>query len=296
MYRREPLIAAAALAAVVLLTNAQTPPPKLKFEVASVKPNKSNGPPNSNFPLGPGDVYVRNGGFFSASGFPLSLYIAFAYKMIGNQGQFFDPQLPDWARAEHFDIQARAAGDPGKDDMRMMMRSLLADRFKLAVHYEEREVPVFAFVLAKPGKTGPQLRPHSDGAPCPTEQSASAPPPPGDDMPPFCNGIYPLRPSVRGRYRFGARNIAIGFIADTFSAGTNLGRPMVDQTGLSGKFDFSLEWSRDTPLRSPAEAEPDPSALSFEEALREQLGIKLQSRKAPVKVLVLDHVERPSEN
>src|SRR5437660_2324301 len=64
-----------------------------KFEVASIKPNKSGDPPTSNFPLGPGDVYVRNGGLFSATGFPLISYIVFAYKIIGNQGQYLTPQL-----------------------------------------------------------------------------------------------------------------------------------------------------------------------------------------------------------
>ena len=284
----------AALAATLIA--AQTAPSDLKFDVASVKLDKSADPPTSNFPLGPGGVYVRNGGFFSARGFPLSLYIGFAYKLIGNQGQFFNPQLPDWARTEPYAIQARVAGDPDKDDMRMMMRSLLADRFKLAVHYEKREMPVFAFVLAKEGKTGPHLRLHADEAPCPTEQPTSALPSLSDELPPYCNGIYPMRPSARGRIRFGARNVTVGFIADTFSAGTNLGRPMVDQTGLGGKVDFSLEWTPDR--RGPAApgAEPDPASLTFEEALLDQLGIKLKSAKSPVDVLVLDHVERPSEN
>src|ERR1043166_175857 len=132
------------------------------FEVASVKANHSTDQPDSNFPLGPGDVYVRNGGYLSATGFPLSTYISFAYKIVGNQGQFLAPQLPDWANTDRYDIRARAQSDPGKDGMRLMMRSLLADRFKLKVHYEDREVPVFAFVLAKAGATGPALRPRSE--------------------------------------------------------------------------------------------------------------------------------------
>src|SRR5580692_5770822 len=89
--------------------------------------------PYSNFPLGPGDVYVQNGGLFSANNLPLVTYIFFAYKFIGNQAQYLLPQLPEWTKSEQFDIQARAAGNPGKDQMRLMMRALLADRFKLAV-------------------------------------------------------------------------------------------------------------------------------------------------------------------
>lgn len=269
-----------------------------EFEVASVKPNKSGDPPNSNFPLGPGDVYVRNGGYFSATGFPLMTYMTFAYKISGNQVQYLSPQLPDWAKTERYDIQARANGDPGKDQMRLMMRSLLADRFKLATHYENREVPVFAFVLWKSGKTGPRLRPHLDKSPCPTEQPASSAPAIVDGLPAFCNGIYPLPSTIPGSFRFAGRSVTIGFIADTFSAGTNLGRPMIDQTGLSGTFDFTLEWTpeRRGPAPPGADVGPDSPGPSFEEALREQLGIKLQSQKGSISVLVVDHVERPSAN
>ncbi len=262
-----------------------------QFEVASIKLNKSGDPPTSNFPLGPGDVYVRNGGYFSATGFPLITYIAFAYKVIGYQSQYLQPQLPDWAMTERYDIQARASGDPGKDEMRMMMRALLADRFKLAMRYEDREVPVLAFILAKGGKTGPELRLHSDSSPCPTEQPSASAPAIVDGLPVFCNGIYPLSPSVPGRLRFGGRNVSVGFIADTFSAATNSGRPVIDQTGLGGKVDFTLEW-----MPERRDAQSDAPGPSFEEALREQLGIKLQSQKDTVSVLKVDHIERPSAN
>ncbi len=301
MFRKARFWASAgALAAIMgaMHARAQTTPARLEFEVASVKPNKSADRPASNFPLGPGDVYVRNGGFFSATGFPLIAYIAFAYKIIGNQSQYLQPQLPDWAMTERFDIQARAAGDAGKDDMRLMMRQLLADRFKLAMHYEDREVPVLAFVLAKSGKTGPELRLHADSAPCPTEQPAASAPAIVDGLPAFCNGIYPLPPSVPGRLRFGGRNVSVGFIADTLSAATNSGRPAIDGTGLGGKVDFTLEWmpERRQAELPGAEAQADSPGPSFEEALREQLGIKLQPQKGTVSVLTVDHVERPSAN
>ena len=227
--------------AVTLQLASQGAPPAPEFEVASVKPNRSNSPPASNFPLGPGDVYVRNGGLFSATGFPLIIYISFAYKMIGNQEQYLLPQLPDWAKIQRFDIQAHASGDPGKDQMRLMMRALLADRFQLRIRFERREVPVLAFTLAKAGKTGPQLRHRANQSDCPTEQPSPAAPAIVNGTPVFCNGIYKLTPSAPGRLRFGGRNVTIGFIADTFSARTNHGKPMTDQTGLTGTFDFTLE-------------------------------------------------------
>jgi len=268
-----------------------------QFEVSSVKANRSNDPPFSNFPLGPGDVYIRNGGLFNATGFPLISYILFAYKIIGNQAQYLLPQLPDWAKTERFDIQARTAGDPGKDQMRLMMRTLLADRFHLSIRYEQRDVPVFAFTLSKSGETGPELRPHAADSSCPTEQPSLSTPAVVKGTPAFCNGIYPLVPSAPGRLRFGGRNVAIGFIADTFSAGTNLGRPMIDETGLPGTFDFTLEWSQDLAgPAQPANTTPDPTGPSFEQALRDQLGIKLQSRKSSMSVPVVDRVERPSAN
>jgi len=284
------------LAAAILL--AQTDAPK-KFDVASVKPSAPDAPQNSNFPLGPGDVYIRNGGYFNASGFALLNYLYFAYKIMGNQSQYVLPQLPDWARNDHYDIQARAASDPGKDGMRLMMRALLADRFGLVTHYEDREVPVFAFTLAAGSKTGTQLQRHSDDSPCPTEAPTLAAAAIVNGKPQFCNGIYPLQPGVPGRLRFGGRNVTLAFIADTLSAGVNLGRPIIDQTGLTGTFDFTLEWTQPPPPNAPAAGPDSPTETagpSFEEALREQLGLRLTARKGPVRVLVIDHVERPSAN
>src|SRR5580704_11837095 len=114
---------------------------KMEFDVASVKQNKSDGQSISNIPLGPGAVYTPTGGFFSATGFPLVTYIAFAYKLMGNDFQSLLAQLPGWATTDRYDIQARAQGDPTKDQMRLMMRSVLEDRFKLTMHTEPREVP-----------------------------------------------------------------------------------------------------------------------------------------------------------
>jgi uncharacterized protein (TIGR03435 family) len=224
--------------------------------------------------------------------------MAFAYKMIGNQAQYVLPQLPDWARSDRYDIQARAATDPGKDGMRLMMRALLSERFGLATHYEDREVPVFAFTLPAGSKLGVQLQRHSDDSPCPTEAPTTATPGVVDGKPAFCNGIYPLKPTGPGRLRFGGRNVTLAFIADTLSAGVNLGRPIIDQTGLTGTFDFTLEWVQERPPSAAPAAEPpaEPAGPTFEEALRDQLGIKLQPRKGPLRVLVVDHVERPTAN
>jgi len=288
----------------------------LAFDVASVKPNKSGDPPNANFPLGPGDVYTPNGGLFSATSQPLISYILFAYKLNGNQAQNLLAQLPGWVTSDRFDIQARASGNPGKDDMRMMMRSLLAVRFEFATHNETREVPVLAFVLVKPGVTGPRLWQHPNDARwtdadraqlrryCPSASpsaSDSASPPAetaAAELPVACKGTFGMPPGAPGRLRFAGRNVTIGFIGDSFSAGAGFGRPMIDQTGLHGTFDFILEFTperRGAPA-SAADSAPDDSALPFQDALRDQLGIKLESKKAPLDVMVVDHIERPTAN
>ncbi len=201
---------------------------RLAFDVASVKPNKSDDQPNSNFPLGPGDVYTPNGGFFSATNQPLIAYIAFAYRIMSNQAQYLRPQLPEWVTTDRFDIQARAEGNPGKDQMRLLMRSMLADRFRLAIHTETREVPVLAFVLLKPGLTGRRLWRHPNDASFSEEDRAmfrrACPPSvasaPGSaaspvetasgetragELPESCKGRFGVRPTAPGRVRFVGR-------------------------------------------------------------------------------------------
>jgi uncharacterized protein (TIGR03435 family) len=234
----------------------------------------------------------------SAKRLPLFAYILFAYKIMGNQSQYLGRQLPEWTRTERYDIEARAATDPGKDGMRLMMRSLLAERFRLAMHFEQRDVPVLAFVLARSGKLGPQLHPHNADTPCPTDPTAAAAAVPVKDKPALCNGLFPLPTSVPGHQRFGGRNVTLEFMGDTLSSLTGLDRPLVNQTGLAGSFDFTLDFVPDRHVQSLADSEvaSDSIGPTFAQALSDQLGIKLESRKAPLKVPVLDHVERPTAN
>ena len=135
----------------------------MAFKVASIKPWK----PGTNFieltfPLDPGHAKPL-GDRFSAS-FPLSAYIEFAYELRPGQVDAALGQFPNWVSTDVYEIEARAEGNPTKDQMRLMMQSLLADRFKLVVHFETQEVPVLALTLVKPGKIGPKLRRHAEGA------------------------------------------------------------------------------------------------------------------------------------
>jgi uncharacterized protein (TIGR03435 family) len=283
-------------------------PDRLSFDVASVKPDNSAEDPDSNFPLGAGDVYTPNGGFFSATNFPLVTYIAFAYKLRVDQTSYLLSGLPEWTSNERFDIQARCGGNPSKDEMRLMMRSLLADRFKLVVQHETRQLPVLEVVLAKPIKTGPQLQPHSNDWPCPSRlpspstagRSPTQPPArafPGG-LPPLCKGIFQLPSSAPGLFHVGARNVTVQFIADYFSGVSSCGRQFLDRTGLGGNVDFNLEWKReyDGPAPPGVKSPPDMPGPTFQAALREQLGLRLQAQKAPIDVIVIDHVEHPSGN
>jgi uncharacterized protein (TIGR03435 family) len=140
----------------------------MDFEVASIRPAEPGACFRTNVALNMEDEPIPSGGRFSATA-AVGSYIAFAYKFMpgGPQSEAAFAHLPKWAATELFTIEANAPmADPTKDQMRLMMQSLLADRFKLAVHFETHDVPVMALVLVEQGKLGPRLRPHSDGPPC----------------------------------------------------------------------------------------------------------------------------------
>jgi bla regulator protein BlaR1 len=279
---------------------------KLSFEVASVKPTKLMRPPN--FPLDSGNA-VAAGGRFSAV-MPLLVYIFFAYKVDGNgdQARTALSQMPKDVTAGLFEIEARAGGNATKDQMRLMMQSLLAERFKLGIHFETREVSAMALTLDKPGKLGPKLRPHSEGPPCPDYKgidpaSRPEPPKPGDPFPPQCD-VSQLQPKPDGTTRSGSRNTTPQLLArDITTLGFMSGevdKPVVDRTGLSDRFDYVLEWSGlsfgPPPPGAAAPPPTDAAGTTFLQAVREQLGLKLVLTRAPVRTLVIDHVEMPSEN
>lgn len=265
---------------------------KMSFEVASIRPDtgKFRAP---NFALDAGDAYAATGGLLSAD-FALPTYISFAYKLsfTADQMQAMVARLPKWVAEDRFDIQAKAAdSNPTKDQMRLMMQALLAERFKLAVHFETRDTPVLALVLAKPGQLGPKLHAHAEGPPC---DAVPAP----DVFPPRCHLMGITSAGVRGRAKGGSRDTTIPLIADALPSMGGLDRPVIDRTGLSGRFDFAIEWSRDPDSTTTilGNSVPDAEGPSFYEALREQLGLKLESTRAPLQILVIDRVERPSEN
>jgi uncharacterized protein (TIGR03435 family) len=255
---------------------------------------------------GPGDAYTP-GSLFSATNQPLIVYLRFAYKLGQSDLQH---GLPACVYNDRFDIEARAPGHPTKDQMRLMMQSLLADRLKLITHTEKQTKPVFNLVLAKAGKTGPQLQAHSENGSYstastpqpPTAAPSDTPPAPSSkfslQLPPIpCGSIGPIPASAPGRGRIVGRDVTIGRIAGFLTNPfTGMDRPIVDRTGLTGTFNFILEWSLAPDSAQPLGPQPDDTGPTFFEALQEQLGLKLKSTTGPVDVLVLviDHVEQPS--
>jgi len=284
---------------------------KMEFEVASIRLSAPGTALRSNVPISAQANFTPTGGIFTADA-TLDRYIDFAYKlfMTSEQKEALLAPLPKWVSTQRFTIQARAAGDPIKDQYRLMMQTLLADRFKMVAHFERRLVPVLALTLIKPGKLGPYLRAHANGPPCnipasPTGSTASiAPGTPVDgslEFPFWCDGET-ARLMPNNLVEWGIRNSTIAYLAADLP---NLppkisSRPVVDQTGLIGKFDFALVWEWIPPSNgatpSVTDAQPDLRGLTLEEAVEKQLGLKLKPTVATLGILIVDHVELPSEN
>ncbi len=302
-------------------------PAPLAFDVASVRPSKPGSSQHTNVPLDSGNVYgsispddARSaaGGYLIVTHQPLWRYISFAYKLSGTQELSLRFSIfsgtpksgaPFWvtgsfdASPEFFDISARAPAETSIDQMRLMMQALLADRFHLVTHLVSADAPVFALVLAKPGVTGPNLQPHpssdtcaaavSDVSSAPAPHPAAAPTAMGD-LPPVCGVIAHVPSSAPGQH-YGGRAISLSLIATSVPTMTGIAvmpHPVVDRTGLSGLYDFTLNWMHDS---SGDEAIADNTA-NFREALKAQLGLELKASHAPISFLIIDHVERPSEN
>jgi uncharacterized protein (TIGR03435 family) len=262
------------------LTTAQGP----AFEVASVKPNVSG--------IGQMVLPLQPGGRVTLSYRTLRQLIQFAYSPIGAQLQDFQiAGGPRWMNVDHFDVVANMGGNPAPgretaDMMRLMFRTLLADRFHVIVHREVRELPVYALVLARSdGRLGAGLR-HS------TADCSNVPPPTSlpdpNGPPPAPCGLLQGTPG-----RLGFRGVTIGDFARSGLVGlARVDRTVIDRTGLTGSFDIDVQWS-------VASAEPTPnappnSAPSIFTAIQEQLGLKLEPQRGPVDVLVVDRADKPS--
>jgi bla regulator protein blaR1 len=259
--------------------------PLPSFEVATIKPwRRPPDPPRP--PDGmtdpksalPDKIAPGNGGGQATdrvrSILSARLLVAFAYNVPFGFERIRVVGGPDWLSSDDYEIQAKIEDSQyvamqkmtpaqQREQVNLMEQSLLAERFKLKVHLETREMPAYALVIAK---GGPKLSPAKDG-----------------ESP---------RLSVHANEMTATATTLDQWIHSPFLGG----RTVVDQTGLKGTYDFTLTWSEQSVASGIGQEESGTDAPSLFTAVQEQLGLKLVPTKAPVDVIVIDHIERPSEN
>jgi uncharacterized protein (TIGR03435 family) len=295
MRRRLLVFAAFPLVPVVLLAQTESLP---TFDVVSVKPNRSG--------QGIALVIVQPGGRMVAANVTIRQVILVAYKMENVQLV----NAPDWTSSERFAIEARTNDATPTNTIRLMLRSMLAERFGLVAHTDRRDLPIVALTMSRSDKQpGPQLRPSGpECAPIRPPDGVPMPPPPPPPPPGIANA-GPMRIILEtdepNRRRCGAMLMpgwmsarAITMPELTRSLTQLMRRPVRDETGLSGEFDLDVFFQPEG--LGGALVGPPPAFLSdapsLETALRDDLGLRLDSRRGPVDVLVVDRIERPTEN
>jgi uncharacterized protein (TIGR03435 family) len=256
------------------------PVPRAEFDVASIEANNS----------GTREVKIgaSSPGTFNAE----NVWLRFVIQLAWNVKDFQVLGGPGWAASERYDINAKTATGATFEQMKPMIQALLEDRFHLALHPENRELPVYELTTAKGGV---KLQASQAGS-CVTRDSAFGLPATGQKPPDFCGNMTMSPRSIAGN------GISMQQIATALS--NALRRTVVDKTGLTGVFDVHVEWTADqstpgllAPGLAPVANEPPADAGgSLFTVIQEQLGLRLQSGKAPVEVLVIDHAERPGAN
>jgi uncharacterized protein (TIGR03435 family) len=265
--------------------------PSYAFEVATLKQNKSG--------ERGGGIRRLPGGRVTVTNMAARQLVTFAYQL----GQWQLIGGPGWLADDKFDITAKIEGNPEwegpgsekPDPILIAMRGLLVDRFQLKLHTERRELDAYALVVARPGALGPALKTSTTDCKALTEQLRQGKQPPGG--PQMVDGIMPC--SIMGRIgQISFDGFPMSQVA-TMLVG-QAGRPVVDRTNLSGNWRFLMKFAQERPQGAPVPpGEPiaaDPDAPSFFTALQEQLGLKLESTKAPFDVTVIDAVEHPMDD
>lgn len=246
------------------------PAPRPRFEVASVKHNNSGSRASS---------FNGRAGRYSATNAPLRFLIQQAYKV----QPFQIIGAPDWIDSERYDIEAKAEDALRNEQIAPMLQSLIGERFKAVIHGETRDLPVYFLTLAK---NGSKLK----ADPCLTREP-NTPVPPSQPQSAFCGYVGIRDGSLK------TTGVRIDLLAEYLSGILN--RKVLDRTGLAGAFDADLKWTPDISnpsVRQEAAAPSAPDGPSIFTAIEEQLGLKLESGKAPIDVLVIDHLDHASDN
>jgi bla regulator protein BlaR1 len=228
-----------------------------EFDVVSVKQNKTGAPVII-------DHSTESSNRFAVENMPLKMLISIVY---GIREDLISGG-PGWTSTDRYDVEAKVldtdvpgSQGSGRSLRNQMVQSLLADRFKLVVHTETKEMPVFELSVAKSGLK-----------------------------------LQASQPDTHESFGIGSGDLTSeGMLIPTFAnlLSEQLSRTIIDKTGLTGRYDIKLKWAADMSSAGDSSLEPLPSLFT---ALQDELGLKLQSAKGPVKILVIDHVERPSEN
>jgi uncharacterized protein (TIGR03435 family) len=297
------LLPMVSLMAAISIGSAQTPVPhspdgpRPTFEVVSVKRNT-----NANAPVS----ISTPPGRYLATNVPLRLLINSAYRLTPDQYV----GLPNWSESDRFDVSAKAPDGATPDELQRMLQSLLAERFKLVAHVETRDAPIYALAMARDDRRlGPQLKKSTiDCGPILAARQADARargpapvrvPVPGQNERPVC-GIRATRRQTPGGATLNgyiAGNTTIARLAEQMRG--ELRRLVVDRSGLAGEFDFDLQYAPVRDLASPPAPGATPASdegPSLFTALQEQLGLKLESTRGPVEYLVIDRVEKPTDD
>jgi len=245
----------------------------IAFDVVSIKQNKSDSGGGSGRSTPDGDTNINT---------LLAFQIGPAYGV--------EPDniygLPDWARNNRYDIQYKVAAEDietyrklSRNEHQRMTQAIFEDRLKLKAHISSKEVPMYQLVIAK---GGPKLH---EAKPGDTYATGIKLP---DGTPIGGAGAF------MGRGSYTGQQVSITSMLNSLKSAT--GRPVVDKTGLTGKYDISLRWAPDPGPTSPDSATPDDTVPSIFTALEEQLGIRLEPTKGTIPTLIIDHIEPPSEN
>lgn len=259
------LAVALALSSGGLQTQPASPRPQFdSFEVATIKPVQSDRKAGR-------FIIMRGTDTFVSKNYTLKLLIAAAYEL--NPREISGG--PEWVDSDRYDVQARTPGAvrPTHEEQMRMLRSMLAERFKLSFHRQQK---VFSIYELQVDKDGSKLKPSATAA---------------DAPPALISTVYPQHILLP------ARNASMADFVSVLQRAI-LDRPVVDKTGLQGRYDFDLQWAPDETQfggEVPV-APPDASSPPFFTAIREQLGLRLAATRGPVEALVIDHVERPTPN
>ena len=264
----------------------------LEFDVAAIKRNTTN-----TFASGP--LPNPASGQVSMINVPLQLIVLRGYPLQTAPAQVIG--LPDWAESERYDVIAKGKPGATPDEQQQMWRALLIDRLKLQAHYETRERPGYELVFARADKhLGPQLQPSTVDCTAPPAPLNLAGAPDQKSIEALamsrCGMLMMMAASSQAAYTGG---MTLASLARTISGFA--GRPVVDRTGLEGYYSLKLTFARTTPLTLPGGAAAPPAPATDEvpslfTAVQEQLGLKLESSTVQGQVLVIDHIERPTEN